>query len=206
MITDIDDYFAKGCGRCRKFGTPDCSSQLWGPGLAELREICRAVGLTETAKWGHPCYTHNDRNIAIIGAFRSNFRISFFNAALMTDPHQVLEKQGPNTQSAGVIRFTDNARVAKMGPVIAAYLAEAIGYADAGLLSPKVVRDVVLPDELIEALDGDPELAEAFHGLTPGRQKSYVINLNGVKASATRVNRIAKFRDKILSGKGATER
>ena len=30
---------------------------------------------------------------------------------------------------------------------------------------------------MVEAMDADPELAEAFHALTPGRQRSYVIVL-----------------------------
>jgi len=59
---------------------------------------------------------------------------------------------------------------------------------------------------LVEAMDSDPELAEAFHSLTPGRQKSYVINLSSAKTAETRKARIAKFREKILAGKGATER
>jgi uncharacterized protein YdeI (YjbR/CyaY-like superfamily) len=63
-----------------------------------------------------------------------------------------------------------------------------------------------MPDELIEALDADPELSEAFHSLTPGRQKSYMFNLNQAKQSATRIARIEKFRDKIIAGKGALER
>ena len=54
-------------------------------------------------------------------------------------------------------------------------------------------------------IDGDPDLAEAFHALTPGRQKSYVILLAGAKTSATRLARIDKARPKILAGKGATE-
>ena len=60
--------------------------------------------------------------------------------------------------------------------------------------------------ELAEAVEADPELAEAFHGLTPGRQKSYMFNLNQAKQSATRVARILKFREKILAGKGAMDR
>jgi uncharacterized protein YdeI (YjbR/CyaY-like superfamily) len=81
-----------------------------------------------------------------------------------------------------------------------------MGYAEQGIVPEKAAPEIVLPDELVEALDADPELAEAFHALTPGRQRSYVINLNGAKAAATRLARIAKFRDKILAGKGATER
>jgi uncharacterized protein YdeI (YjbR/CyaY-like superfamily) len=63
-----------------------------------------------------------------------------------------------------------------------------------------------LPDELLEALDADPELAEAFHALTPGRQRSYVIALSSAKAYATRAARIAKCRGRILAGKGPMER
>ncbi|MEZ5998198.1 MAG: YdeI/OmpD-associated family protein [Hyphomonas sp.] len=206
MITDIEDFFDKGCGRCERFATADCSTRQWDSGLRALRRICLEAGLTEAVKWAHPCYMHDDRNIAIIGAFRGDFRLTFFNAALMKDPDGVLEKQGPNTQHAGMIRFTDSAQVAAMEPVLRAYLAEAIGYAAAGILPPKEIRDIALPDELVEAMDSDPDLAEAFHALTPGRQKSYLINLASAKQSATRVARIAKFRDKILAGKGAMER
>lgn len=206
MITQIEDYFTLGCGRCERFATDDCSTRQWTSGLAELRAICLAAGLTETVKWGHPCYMFADRNIAIIGALRKDFRLSFFNAALMKDPEGVLEKTGPNTRHADMFRFTDNAQVAALKATILAYLGEAKGYAEAGIKAPKEQYDLELPTELVDALDADPELAEAFHGLTPGRQRSYVINLNGAKKSATRVARIIKFRDKILAGKGAMER
>ena len=206
MITDIEVYFSKGCGRCERFATPDCSIQQWVGGLNELRRICLESGLVETLKWAHPCYMVGNRNVVIMGAFRSDFRLSFFNAALMKDPNGVLEKQGPNTTHADMIRFTKNTQVAEMEPVIISYLTEAMGYAEAGIKPPKEQRELELPDELVEALEADPELAEAFHTLTPGRQKSYVINLNSAKKPETRVSRIAKFRDKILSGKGATER
>lgn len=206
MITDIEDFFSKGCGRCDRFATADCSTRQWAHGLNELRRICLASGLVETVKWGHPCYMHAGRNIVIIGAFRGDFRLSFFHAALMKDPEGVLEKQGPNTKHPDMIRFVDNAQVTKMEPVILSYLKEAMGYAQAGIKPPKEESEIELPDELVEALDSDPELAEAFHGLTPGRKKSYAINLNSVKKSETRISRIAKFRDHILAGKGALER
>ncbi len=206
MITIADDYFSKGCGRCARFATPECSVRRWERGLNDLRRICRDTGLVETAKWGHPCYMHQDRNIALLGAFRDNFRLNFFNAALMKDPEGVLEKQGPNTRHPGMIRFEDNAQVATLEPVIRSYLQEAMAYAEAGIKPAKEQSELELPAELAEALDSDPELAEAFHDLTPGRQKSYVINLNSAKKAETRVSRIAGFRDKIIAGKGALDR
>lgn len=206
MITDIEDYFSKGCGRCERFATPECSTRQWTQGLSDLRRICRDAGLDETVKWGHPCYMHAGRNIAIIGALRGDFRLSFFNAALMKDPESILEKQGPNTRHPDMIRFTDNRQVSDKEPIILSYLNEAMSYAEKGIKPPKEEEVLELPGELVEALNADPELAEAFRGLTPGRQKSYVINLNSAKKSDTRTARIAKFRDKIIAGKGAMER
>lgn len=206
MITEVGDYFAKGCGRCARFDTPDCSTRIWAEGLATLRALCLEAGLQETVKWGHPCYMFAGRNVAIIGALRGDYRLTFFHAGLMTDPDGVLQHNGPNTQTAGVMKFTSGADVADREAVIRAYLAEAMGYAEAGVLPPKSSVMPDMPEELSEALDADPELAEAFHALTPGRQKSYLLNLNAAKQAQTRVTRIAKFRDKIIAGKGAQER
>ena len=206
MITEIEDYFAKGCGRCARFDTPACSTKLWAEGIAELRRICLGAGLGEEVKWGHPCYVQNGRNIAIIGAFLGDFRLTFFSSALMTDPEGILERAGPNTRHAGVVRFTQNDGPKTLEPVLTRYLAEAMDYAAKGILPPKEQHDLDLPPDLTDALDADPELSDAFRALTPGRQRSYVINLNGAKQRETRLARIAKFRAKIIAGKGATER
>ena len=206
MVTDIDTYFAKGCGRCARFDTPDCSVKLWLAGMTDLRRICREAGLTETVKWGQPCYTHAGRNIAILGAFRGNFRIIFFQAGLLADPEGILVKPGTNSATPEMVCFTEASEVTALEPTLRAYLAEAMAHAEAGRKddTPRPMPD--WPQELTDALDADPELADAFHALTPGRQKSYVLNLNGAKKPETRVARISKFRDKILAGKGATER
>ncbi|MDH5798756.1 MAG: YdeI/OmpD-associated family protein, partial [Paracoccaceae bacterium] len=185
---------------------PEWSTRLWIDGLNDLRRICRDMGLEETVKWAHPCYMHADRNIAIFGAFRGDFRLSFMNPGLLVDSEGVLEKQGEGSQTPGMIRFTDSKQVAEKEPTIRAYLKQLMDHAEAGTKPPKVKREIDMPDELAEALDADPELAEAFHALTPGRQRSYMFNLNQARQSATRVARIEKFRDKIIAGKGALER
>jgi uncharacterized protein YdeI (YjbR/CyaY-like superfamily) len=206
MITDPDTYFAQGCGRCDRFATPECSTRLWLNGLLVLRRILRDAGLTETAKWGHPCYMHAGRNICLIGAFRGDFRLTFMNAALLNDPGGLLERQGPNTRHPDCLRFTDSDAPARLEPAIRAYLAEAMRHAEAGTLPPKTATTVDLPPEMVEALDSDPALAEAFAALSPGRQKSWSLHLNDAKIPATRLSRIERGREKIMAGKGATER
>lgn len=206
MISDPDDFFTKGCGRCHRFATLDCSTRLWVDGLNDLRRIFLDMGLEETVKWAHPCYMHAGRNIAIFGAFRGDFRLTLMNPQLVKDIKGVLEPQGPNSQTPSMMRFTALEQVGEMEPVIRAYLRQLMDHAETGTKSPKVEREIDMPDELTEALDADPELAEAFHALTPGRQRSYMFNLNQAKSSATRVTRIKKFRAKIMAGKGAMER
>lgn len=45
-------------------------------------------------------------------------------------------------------------------PVSRPCLTEAMGYSAAGIRPPREKRDLKLPEELVEALDADPELAE----------------------------------------------
>jgi uncharacterized protein YdeI (YjbR/CyaY-like superfamily) len=206
MITDIEDYFTKGCGRCARFDTPDCSTRQWASGLADLRQLCLDAGLSEQVKWGHPCYMAHDRNLVIIGAFRDNFRLTFFNAALMKDPDNILERQGPNTAQPDMIRFNANDQVTARAETIRAYLAEAISYAKAGLKPPKADTQYDIPEELTDALDADPDFAEAFAALTPGRKNGYYLHIGSAKQSRTRAARVEKMRPRIFKGIGFNER
>ncbi len=203
MITQIEDYFTLGCGRCARFATAECSVQRWQAGVLALRAVCLGEGLTEAVKWGHPVYMHAGRNVAIIGAFRGDFRITFMHAALLADPEGRLERQGPNTTHPDALRFTGAEQV--QADVVQGFLQQAMAFAVAGIKPAKVPGDLTLPDELVQALDDDPLLAEAWARLTPGRQRSHVLQIAGGKAAATRVARVAKLAPRILAGKGAQE-
>ena len=206
MITDPQVFFDRGCGRCDRFGTPRCKVRTWGPGLARLREICLAAGLEETAKWGHPCYMHAGRNIVLIGALTGDFRLNFFKAELLSDPEGVLVRQGPNARTPESIKFTDTAAPDAMAATITALIAEAKDYAERGIVPKRAAPEVDLPAELTEALDADPTYAEAFHALTPGRQRSWCLHVGGAKQAPTRARRAQAMRDRVLAGKGWNER
>ena len=206
MNSAIEDYFRKGCGRCARFDTPQCSVATWQPAMDMLREICLSAGLTEAIKWGHPCYMHAGRNIAIIGAFRGDFRITFMSASLLGDPEGILTPSGENTQHPNMVQLRSVADLVARAPIIRAYLEEAKGHAEAGLRPTTERAPLVLPDELVEALDADPALAEAFHRLTPGRQRSHVLHIDGAKTSQTRLRRPEALRPLILAGKSALDR
>ena len=45
----------------------------------------------------------------------------------------------------------------------------------------------------------------AFEGLTPGRQRAYILHFSGSKHAKTREARIENYTQRILMGKGLTD-
>lgn len=206
ITTSIDTYLAEGCGRCDDFQTPRCKVHTWAAELAALRAILLATELTEEMKWGSPCYTLDGGNVAMLGALRDCCSVSFFKGSLLADPEGALEAPGPNSQAARLLRFRSLAEVEARRELLGRYLAEAIALERAGA---KVVFERApepLPDELLERLDGDAALAEAWDALTPGRRRSYVLHIGGAKQAATRAARVERCAPMILAGRGFHER
>lgn len=123
----------------------------------------------------------------------------------MQDPAKVLERQGVGARHPDMFRFVDNLAPKRSADLIRAYLGEAMHYAAIGKKPEKEDQAFELPAELVNALDADPDLAEAFGALTPGRQRSHVIALDRLKTAKSRERRIEALRSRIMSGKGATE-
>jgi len=171
-----------------------------------LRDICLGQGLQETIKWSHPCYTYSDRNIAILGAFRTDFRITFMNAELLSDKAGVLVRAGDQSQLANVLKFTCRDDVVHSTPNIIEFLSQLKDQAASGVKTARKVTPVERPDVLVTILQEDPELRAAFDKLTPGRQKSYVLLVNSAKRQETKIARMVRAKPKILQGKGALER
>lgn len=202
----VDEYIAEGCGRCDKVGTPECKVNTWRDGLVELRKVVLDTPLTEKRKWGSPCYTYDGQNVVMIGAFKTNYVLSFMKGALLKDEHGLLVAPGENTQSGRVIRFTDAERVIELATVLKSYILEAIEIEKAGLrVDFKTMEDYALPFELKQAMDADAALKDAFEALTPGRQRSYILHISSAKQAKTREARVEKCRDKIFDGKGFNE-
>lgn len=207
MNKSAENYFAEGCGRCEKGGTPECKIHRWSEVLPALREILLASELTEDCKWGVPVYTFKGKNVAILGAFNDTCRIGFVKGALLTDPEGMLLRPGENSHESRELRFTDAATVKAQRAIILSYIAEAIQFEKDGKSVPKkAVDDYPMPEELLTALEQDPLLAAAYEALTPGRKKSYLIHIGGAKQSATRASRVEKCVPKILAGKGFLDR
>lgn len=179
----------------------------WAAERAMLRQIALASGLTEELKWGHPCYTLNGANLVLIHCFKDYAAYLFHKGVLLPDPEGILVQQTENVQAARQIRMTSLAQIKAMQPTLNAYIAAAIAVEKSGAKVPmKDTADFAMPQELIDALDGDPGFAAAFRALTPGRQRGYTLYFDQAKQAKTRAERIEKYRAAILAGKGMDDR
>jgi uncharacterized protein YdeI (YjbR/CyaY-like superfamily) len=175
----------------------------WSAEFAALRQLCLASGLNEELKWGQACYDLNGGKVVLIHGFKDYCALLFMKGALLKDQKGILIQQTKNVQSARQIRFTSLAEINKQKAAVKAYITEAIGIEKSGAkVQKKAVADYEMPAEFLNRLDDDPELAEAFRALTPGRQKGYLLHFAGAKQSATRAARVEKHAPRILRGLG----
>ncbi len=203
----VDPYFVDGCMRCALGGTPECKVHTWPDELRELRRIALGSGLTEELKWGVPCYTFKNKNVAIVSALKDFASLSFFKGVLLKDPYKLLVAPGKNTQSDRIIKFTDVNTILDLEQVLQEYIREAIEVEKKGLKAEfKKPNDLDVPEEFQQVLDANSDVKAAFEALTPGRQRGYILHFTQPKQSATRESRIEKCLPKILDGKGFHDR
>lgn len=192
MIPEVDTFLS--------------NSATWKSELEKLRAILLDCQLTETLKWRTPCYMYQNSNVALIGQFKNYCAISFFKGALLSDPNQMLDWPGENSQSAKLIKFTSIEEIAERESIIKSLIHQAIEIEKAGL-KVEVNKEALLIfiEELQNKIEEDALFKSAFEALTPGRQRGYNIYFSAPKNSKSRVARIEKYESKILSGKGIND-
>ena len=175
----------------------------WSTEYAALRQLCLASGLNEELKWGQACFDLNGSNVVLIHGFKNYCALLFMKGVLLKDPKGILIQQTKNVQAARQIRFTSAADVIKQKAAVRAYIKAAIAIEQSGAkVKMRSAEQFDVPEEFQKRLNNDPKLAEAFHALTPGRQRGYLLHFAGAKQSATRTARVKKHAPRILKGLG----
>lgn len=181
-------------------------AKKWQKELEQLRMVVLDCGLTEELKWGVPCYTFQKSNIVLIHVFKEYCALLFFKGALLNDANGILIQQTENTQAVRQVRFTNVREIVEIGPILKAYIYEAIEVEKAGLkVNLKKTTEFIIPEEFQKKLDDIPALKAAFDALTPGRQRAYILYFSAPKQSKTRESRVEKCMQQILNGKGLND-
>ncbi|MDU9418363.1 YdeI/OmpD-associated family protein [Staphylococcus lloydii] len=178
----------------------------WQDEFKFFRSLLLESELTEDYKWMHPCYTLNNKNVVIVQDFKHYCALLFEKGAIMEDKYNSLIQQTKNVQAARQLRFESYAEVQERKEEIAWYIEEAVKVEKSGKKVPmKKTEDYEMPEELQAKFDSMPELKTAFDNLTPGRQRQYMYHIGQAKRSATRTQRVEKYVDHILNGKGMND-
>lgn len=169
--------------------------------------IFQDTELEETYKWMHPCYTLNGKNVVLIHGFKHYVALLFHKGAILEDKYGTLIQQTEKVQAARQLRFESLDEIKNREEEIKYYLNEAIKTEKAGKkVEMKKNEDYEVPEELEQKFAENPQLKEAFYQLTPGRQHQYLYHFSRAKRSQTRINRIEKYVDHILNGKGMQDK
>ena len=188
MDRSVDTYLAKAV--------------TWRDEMGRLRSIALDCGLSESLKWGKPCYGIAAGSVAIIQPFKARCGFMFFKGALLDDPDGFLEAPGPNSRAARRMMFDSVEAVDRMAPDLRAFIEQAVRVEQAGLRVEVRRAPEPVPDELVAMFDTVPGLKTAFEALTPGRQRGYLLHFSGARQSKTRTARIEKHVPRILEGRG----
>ncbi|WP_373353913.1 YdeI family protein [Pseudoroseicyclus sp. CXY001] len=182
------------------------SREIWVEERRLLRRIVRATEARETWKWNQPCYVWGEGaaegNVCVIWGYKDHCAVGFHRGVLLSDPEGVLVAPGKHSRAMRKLVFGSLEEVEAAEGLITAYVEEAIQLVKDGREVELEPEELDYPEELVAALEGDPELQEAWEALTPGRQRGYVIHISDAKRAETRERRIEKWRPAILQGKG----
>ncbi len=179
------------------------SKRRWPEETEALRGMLRGFGFTEERKWGKPCFLLEGKNVVLIQGFNEYIALMFFKGSLLKDPKGLLVKPGENTQVTRQLRFVDLKEIVARRSVVKAYVAEAIEVEKAGLkVKLKATSEFAVPEELERKFKEVAGLKKAFYGLTPGRQRAYLLHFSAAKQAKTREARIDKYTPQILKGMG----
>jgi uncharacterized protein YdeI (YjbR/CyaY-like superfamily) len=189
MNPKVDWYFAR--------------TNKWQQETELLRMFILDTGLTETLKWGCPCYVMENKNIVLIHDFKKYCAVLFFKGSLLKDPKKILIQQTKNVQAARQVRFTSVKEVTKYEKTLKSYIKEAVAIEKSGAkVSLKKTTQFEMPEEFRKKLDKSAALKKAFFALTPGRQRGYLLHFSSAKQAKTRDDRVERFIPQILKGKG----
>jgi uncharacterized protein YdeI (YjbR/CyaY-like superfamily) len=181
-------------------------AKQWREEFKKLRGIVLGCPLTEELKWGYPCYTWQDKNIVLIHGFKEYCALLFFKGALLKDPQGILIRQTENVQSSRQVRFTHIKEIVALANDLKAYVLEAIEVEKSGLkVKMKKPSEFKMAEEFKKKLEESPALKAAFYGLTPGRQRAYLLYFSSAKQPQTRETRVEKCVKPILRGKGLND-
>jgi uncharacterized protein YdeI (YjbR/CyaY-like superfamily) len=199
-------YRGRAMNRAKSVDDYISNATRWQDELRQLRKILCSSGLTETVKWGAPCYTMDGKNVVGLIGFKAYFGLWYHQGALLKDTKNVLiNAQEGKTRALRQWRMTSAKDIKPT--VIKAYIRQAISLVKKGKeIKSERNKPITLPAELNNALRRQKGATAAFRQLRPGLQREYADYVADAKRDDTKRRRIEKIMPMIAAGIGMNDK
>lgn len=181
--------------------------QMWREEITLLREIVLSTGLTETIKWGGPCYQWQKNNVVGLAAFKSYTGIWFFQGGLLEDKQQYLmNAQEGKTKAMRQWRFSSKNEI--LNAPICEYIFESIENIKIGKKIVAAPKDnvFILPQLLQLSLAEDAGIYSKWLLFSPSCQREFAEYISEAKRDTTRQDRLKKVLELIRENKSLHEK
>jgi uncharacterized protein YdeI (YjbR/CyaY-like superfamily) len=180
---------------------PRIDAYIAKPILAHLREVVHAAcpEVEETMKWSFPHFMYKGM-LCSMASFKEHCAFGFWKESLVTGNHAKTE------QAMGSF-----GRITKSGDlpskkVLTGFIKAAMRLNDEGVKVPpkkknKPPKEVVVPDDLASALQGNKQALATFEKFSPSHRREYIDWINDAKTEATRSRRLATAIEWLAEGK-----
>ncbi len=180
----IDDYIAKSADFAR-------------PILEHVRELVHKTvpGAGEAIKWGMPHFTHKDKSIAGMAAFKAHCAVMVHG-----DGRQEAEGMGSYGKITSLAELPGD-------DVLATKFIEARDRIEskgtAAKRSPRLAPkpELSVPQDFAAALRDSPQAKATFAAFPPSQRREYVEWISSAKQDATRAKRLATSIEWLAEGK-----
>ena len=178
----------------------------WKDELVALRGLIKKYPFNEGLKWSRPVYNIDGKNILGIEAFKEHYGIWFFNGGLHEKHTKLMQNaQEGKTHAMRQIKWNKQA-CPDMGE-LSKYIDESIEIQKTGKkLTPKVKKEMNIPEELKASFLSNKDLEASFNNLTPGKRREYCEFIDEAKRNETKKARLERIIPMILSGESLNDR
>jgi uncharacterized protein YdeI (YjbR/CyaY-like superfamily) len=179
------------------------SAEFARPILEHLREVVHSTcpESEEAFKWSFPCFMYRGM-LCNMAAFKEHCSFGFWKSSLVLGKETKEETGRSMGQFGKITRLSD----LPADGVLAGYIREAMRLNEAGIKAPnrakpKAPRELIVPDDLITALDGQQAARSTFERFSFTNKREYVEWITEAKTEATRSKRLATTIEWLAEGK-----
>jgi uncharacterized protein YdeI (YjbR/CyaY-like superfamily) len=181
------------------------SADFAQPILVELRSPIHEANseIQETWKWSFPTFMYNNKIICSFSAFKKHCSFSFWMAAQLPDPHQIMERVG-KTSMGNLGKITKLSDLPERS-ILIDYIQTAIeltkNSADTFKKNQPIVKWMKTSLDFQELFADYQKQAISFDKMSDSKRKEYIAWIEEAKTEPTKMKRIQTMMENLLENK-----